>query len=83
MTRIGRVDALDVIYGMRLNPLTGALYAGFYGDLDAQMWTTSATGALPVDQGEIVFGQGSGDGIYTNKVRKRRRPLVPIPSIIV
>lgn len=74
MGYIGRVDALEGIFGMQLNPLTGALYAGFSDTPDAQMFTTSATGLLPVDQGEIVFGEG--DGIYANKVN-RRKPSVP------
>jgi hypothetical protein len=72
MTRIGRVDTLDRVFGLVFNPLTGALYAGFYSfvapTMDAQMWTTSASGGLPVDQGQIVFVQGSN--IYINKVRK-------------
>lgn len=71
MTRVGNMPALDSVFGMQFNPLTGALYAGFDSSDDGQMWTTSATGALPVDQGQIEFGEG--DGIYTNKVKRRRR----------
>lgn len=50
------VPTLDQVYGMALNPLTGGLYAGFPSSLDAQMWTTSAGGALPVDKGQVAFG---------------------------
>jgi hypothetical protein len=72
MTRIGRVDTLNEVYGMVFNPLTGALYAGYPDSTDdAQMWTTSASGELPIDQGAIEFGQGRG--IYVNKVRKMYR----------
>lgn len=56
MTRIGSVPTLDEVYGMIFNPLTGALYAGFPSDEDAEMWTTSVTGALPVNKGQFLFG---------------------------
>ena len=53
ITRIGFVPALDFVYGMVFNPLTGALYAGFPSSSDAEMWTPSATGVLPVNKGPI------------------------------
>jgi len=72
MARIGRVDAASDTYGMQLNPLNNALYVGFgTPPPDAQMFTTSAA-ALPVSVGDIEFGEGSGGGIYTNKVQNEK-----------
>lgn len=68
MAYVGRIDAAGSVYGMQLNALTGALYAGFYDyAVTAQMWTTSRDGSLPNAVG--TFDLGQGEAIYTNKVR--------------